>query len=362
MGFVQPYAAQWLKENTTPGSFAHVGGHFALGAFNALANGGSGTDAALSGAGAAGVEMAIPQLAQRLYGTSDPDKLTAGQKANLKTAAALFGTAVGGAGGNALNAANAGSAAENAVGNNWLTPEENARRKELQHFIDKAREEMINEDFSYNKKPPSDEYQKAYKELRDLDKLSERRDYEFNQAYDNCRNNAECEQFYYLHVTLRDKLNEPGIEQFKRDREKGKLKDNWVIETDDKNAFHNFSDDGRKVLEPYPNMKYSHKNGQYEVIVNKSSGEIVTLPSNSGTFNYYPPGPITSVASINHMDYDVDPWMDFGSGRGDNTTYDSRRNNSGGLKYIFGEFGDLNYKVIDEFQRIDKEKTRNGKD
>ncbi|SUX24808.1 Peptidase C39 family [Cardiobacterium valvarum] len=121
MGFVQPYAAQWIKENTSPGSFAHVGGHFALGALNALANGGSGTDAALSGAGAAGAEMAIPQLAQRLYGTSDPDKLTAEQKANLKAAAALFGTAVGGAGGNAVNAANAGSAAENAVGNNWLS-------------------------------------------------------------------------------------------------------------------------------------------------------------------------------------------------------------------------------------------------
>ena len=125
MAFTQPYAAQW-KGNTIPGSFAHVLGHGGLAAFYALANGGSGGDAALSGAAAAGAEMAIPQLAQRLYGTSDPDKLTAEQKANLKTAAALFGTAVGGAGGNAVNAANAGSAAENALGNNWTSEKTSA--------------------------------------------------------------------------------------------------------------------------------------------------------------------------------------------------------------------------------------------
>ena len=144
-----------------------------------------------------------------------------------------------------------------------------------------------------------------------------------------------------------------------RVRKNGKLEDNWKLEPNDRNAFHNFGDDGTTVPPKglYPNAKYSHKNGQYEVIVNKNTGEIVTLPSNAGTFNYYPPGASkVSVASMHHMDYDVDPWMDFGSGRGDNTTYDSRRNNSGGLKYIFGEFGDPNYKAIDEFQRIDKEK------
>ena len=351
MGFVQPYAAQWLKENTTPGSFAHVGGHFALGAFNALANGGNGGDALLSGTAAGAAEIAIPQLAQRLYGTSDPNKLTAVQKANLKAAAALFGTAVGGAGGNAVNAANAGSAAENAVGNNWLTPEENARREELQSFIDKARVEM------YSGKLSSDEFLKASKELRDLDELSEKRDHEFNQAYDNCRNNANYEQFYYLHVTLRDKLNEPGIEQFKRDRKNGKLEDNWKLEPNDRNAFHNFSDDGTTVppKELYPNAKYSHKNGQYEVIINKNTGEIVSLPSNAGTFNYYPNG-----EGIRHKDYDVDPWMDFGSGRGDNTTYESRKTNSPWYRFAFGEFGNSpNNETINKFNKIDKERKTN---
>ena len=356
MGFVQPYAAQWIKENTTPGSFAHVGGHFALGAFNALANGGNGGDALLSGTAAGAAEIAIPKIAQHLYGTSDPNKLTAVQKRTVLSLANLGGIVVGGAGGNPVNAVNAGSAAENAVGNNWLTPEENARRKELQIFIDKTIEEMSSENFSYNRKLPSDEYLKAYKELRDLDELSEKRDHEFNQAYDNCRNNANCEQFYYLHVTLRDKLNEPGIEQFKRDRENGKLSDNWIIEPDYKNAFHNFTNDGLKIFpEPYPNAKYSHKNGQYEVIVNKSSGEIITLPSSSGTFNYYPNG-----EGIRHKDYDVDPWMDFGSGRGDNTTYESRKTNSPWYRFAFGEFGDSpNNEAINKFNKIDKERKTN---
>ena len=97
MIFTQPYAAQW-KGNTTPGSFAHVGGHFVLGAFNALANGGNGGDTLLGGTAAGAAEIAIPQLAQRWYGTSDPDKLTAEQKRTVLSLANLGGIVVGGAG------------------------------------------------------------------------------------------------------------------------------------------------------------------------------------------------------------------------------------------------------------------------
>ena len=356
---------QYAKAHGSEGSAGHIAAHAALAALTTAANGGSGTDIATSAGTSAAAEIGAPLVAKGFYGTSDSSKLTAEQKETISNILGLAAAGTGAMTGNSATAYNAGKTAQNAVGNNWLTPEENARRKELQSFIDKTIEEMSSENFSYNRKLPSDEYLKAYKELRDLDELSEKRDHEFNQAYDNCRNNANCEQFYYLHVTLRDKLNEPGIEQFKRGRKNGKLEDNWKLEPNDRNAFHNFSDDGTTVppKELYPNAKYSHKNGQYEVIVNKNTGEIVSLPSNAGTFNYYPPGASkVSVASMHHMDYDVDPWMDFGSGRGDNTTYDSRRNNSGDLKYIFGEFGDPNYKAIDEFQRIDKEKTRNGKD
>ncbi|MFC0035792.1 hemagglutinin repeat-containing protein [Cardiobacterium valvarum] len=356
---------QEIKKRGLEGTPEHIALHTVMAGARTALNGGSTGEVLASAAITGTAEYSTPQLAKRLYG-KNIDQLTAAEKSALGQTIGALATGAGAmTGGNSATAYNAGKTAQNAVENNWLTPEENARRKELQSFIDKTIEEMSSENFSYNRKLPSDEYLKAYKELRDLDELSEKRDHEFNQAYDNCRNNANCEQFYYLHVTLRDKLNKPGIEQFKRDRKNGKLEDNWKLEPNDRNAFHNFSDDGTTVPPKglYPNAKYSHKNGQYEVIVNKNTGEIVTLPSNAGTFNYYPPGASkVSVASMHHMDYDVDPWMDFGSGRGDNTTYDSRRNNSGGLKYIFGEFGDPNYKAIDEFQRIDKEKTSNGQD
>ena len=64
------------------------------------------------------------------------------------------------------------------------------------------------------------------------------------------------------------------------------------------------------------------------MIVDKKTGKIVTTPSNAGTFNYY-------ADSLGHIDYDVDPWADFGSGNGDNTSYDIRHSGSG---KFFGEF------------------------
>lgn len=105
----------------------------------------------------------------------------------------------------------------------------------------------------------------------------------------------------------------------------------------------------------YANSKYVHKNGQYEVIVDRNNN-IVTLPSSTGTFNYYP-----ATERILHMDYDVDPWMDFGSGNGDNTTYDSRKNNSYyyflNIGSAFGEFiFSPNQGAIDKFNLIDYKK------
>ena len=105
----------------------------------------------------------------------------------------------------------------------------------------------------------------------------------------------------------------------------------------------------------FANTKYVHKNGQYEVIVDRNNN-IVTLPSSTGTFNYYP-----ATERILHMDYDVDPWMDFGSGNGDNTTYDSRKNNSYyyflNIGSAFGEFiFSPNQDAIDKFNLIDYKK------
>ena len=89
-----------------------------------------------------------------------------------------------------------------------------------------------------------------------------------------------------------------------------------------------------------------HKGGQFEVIVDKKTGDIITIPSNAGTFNYYKD-------YIGHIDYDVDPWADFGSGNRDNTSYDLRHSGSG---IIFGEFKPWNDKESDikKFQEIDR--------
>ena len=106
----------------------------------------------------------------------------------------------------------------------------------------------------------------------------------------------------------------------------------------------------------FANTKYVHKNGQYEVIVDRNNN-IVTLPSSTGTFNYYP-----ATERILHMDYDVDPWMDFGSGNGDNTTYDSRKSTTDWTyRNIFGEFmfyPDQN--SIETFNLIDYKKRQNN--
>ena len=94
---------------------------------------------------------------------------------------------------------------------------------------------------------------------------------------------------------------------------------------DSKNAFHNFSNDGQSIRRnsdgTYPNIKYVHKNGQLEVIVDRNTGRIVTLPSNAGTYNYYPATGISN--NTGHIFYDINPWSDFGSGNGDNTSYSS---------------------------------------
>ncbi len=126
------------------------------------------------------------------------------------------------------------------------------------------------------------------------------------------------------------------------------MDDKWERVKDYKNAFHNYSKDGKNIVRnkngKYQNVKYVDKaTGQYEVILNRDFEDdtnpnlddyIVTLPSSTGTFNFYFPNNM-----IKHMDFDVDTWMDFGSGNGDNTTYYSRKSNSDWLsRGLFGEF------------------------
>ncbi len=201
------------------------------------------------------------------------------------------------------------------------------------------------------------------REIQELKNLSKQRDKVFDTAYKNCRAGLSCDNFYYLHVTQRNEWNKEGVELFKKqfnpklshEQQSEDFKKTWGKYEEYKNAFHNFSIDGKTILKnpdgTYPYAKYVHREGgQFEVIVDKKTGKIVNTPSNAGTFNYYKD-------LIGHTDYDVDPWTDFGSGNGDNTEYNLRRSGSG---ILFGEFGiwDDKDKAIEKFKEIDRKKKK----
>ena len=105
----------YFKENAQDGSAAHLVAHAVLGAAVAAA---TGTDAVTAGVSAATAEGAAPKVANWLYGTSDPDKLSAEQKGTISAIVGLAGAAAG-----ATTASNAGivasgSAAQMAVEDN----------------------------------------------------------------------------------------------------------------------------------------------------------------------------------------------------------------------------------------------------
>lgn len=82
----------------------------------------------------------------------------------------------------------------------------------------------------------------------------------------------------------------------------------------------------------YRFKKFVSKDGYREVIIDSGKdgilkpneikiSNIVTDPTNSGSYNYYSP----TDEGIKHKDYDVDPYIDFGSGKGDRTILGDRR-------------------------------------
>ena len=163
-------------------------------------------------------------------------------------------------------------------------------------------------------------------EIRALEKLDKARDKEFNIAYDNCRSGAGCEVFYDLHVTQRQKWNAGAETSFKENR------DDWIKMKDEENIFHNFNSNGvpeKMSNGQYRYKKFVHKNGQFEVIIDTLDGDlskddysrIVRDPTNAGTYNYYAPRD----DGLKHLVYDVDPYIDFGSGKNDRTDLGDRR-------------------------------------
>ena len=103
----------------TEGSATHIASHMALGAVVSALGGNDAVSGALA---AGGAEALVPLFSKAMYGTTDPEKLTAADKQNLSNMARLFGAAVGAATGSgaangyadvAQGSLNAGNAVEN---------------------------------------------------------------------------------------------------------------------------------------------------------------------------------------------------------------------------------------------------------
>ena len=104
-------------ELTADQKAAHILAHTLLGAAVAAAGG---NDALSAGLAAGGAEAAAPVLARWLYGTNNPEQLTAEQKDVISSIAGLAGAATGAATGNMADVVAGSMGAQNAVESNFL--------------------------------------------------------------------------------------------------------------------------------------------------------------------------------------------------------------------------------------------------
>ena len=114
---------QEFKKHNKEGSATHIASHMALGAVVSALGGNDAVNGALA---AGGAEALVPLFSKAMYGTTDPEQLTAEDKQNLSNMARLFGAAVGAATGNGAangyaDVAQGSLNAGNAVENNGLT-------------------------------------------------------------------------------------------------------------------------------------------------------------------------------------------------------------------------------------------------
>ena len=115
---------QEFKKHNQEGTAAHIASHMALGAVVSALGGNDAVSGALA---AGGAEALVPLFSKAMYGTTDPEKLTAADKQNLSNMARLFGAAVGAATSNGAangyaDVAQGSLNAGNAVDNNSLHP------------------------------------------------------------------------------------------------------------------------------------------------------------------------------------------------------------------------------------------------
>ncbi|UXZ04802.1 hemagglutinin repeat-containing protein [Moraxella nasicaprae] len=282
------------------GGVYRVALHTAVGAL------GTGTIEGAISAGA--TAYTIPKIDEYLkeQGFDETTRQTA-----LLTLSAGIGATVGGD--TASTANNAGQ-----VQWNYLSHKENERLRELK----KEKAGLSN---AYGN-CVSQRCAEITREIKVLEDLSKQRDKAFDKAYTDCRAGKDCNQFYYLHVIQRRDWNKDAEELFKVNRS------DWKLMEDYQNAFHNYNANGIPEKLPNGNYRYKkfvHNNGQMEIIIDTKDGilsdddytRIVRDPTNAGTFNYYAPSDASG-----HKLYDVDPYTNFGNGKGDKTTLSNRKN------------------------------------
>ena len=137
---------QYFKEQGKEGSFEHIATHAVIGALTSAANGGN----ALSGAVSAGGAEYIAKVTAETLFQKDAKDLTADEKQTVSSIAQLVGVVSGSVtGDSSVNAYIGNLNAENAVNNNFLTPEDRTRYNELTQKIlkgtatDKEKQEWI---------------------------------------------------------------------------------------------------------------------------------------------------------------------------------------------------------------------------
>ena len=288
-------AKKWAE-----GGVYRIALHTAMGAL------GSGS---LEGAASAGgVAYSIPKIDQYLEEQGFNKEV---RDTTLLALSAGIGATVGGNTASTVN--NVGQ-----VEWNYLSHQENERLRELR----KEKSRLSN---AYGN-CVSQKCTQITREIQELENLSKQRDRAFDAAYANCLAGKDCNRFYYLHVIQRNEWNRDAERLFRENRQ------DWIMMNDEENIFHNFNHQGvpQKMSNGnYRYKKFVHNNGQMEIIIDTKDGilsaddysRVVRDPTNAGTYNYYGP----RQDGWKHIIYDVDPYIDFGSGLGDRTSLDNRR-------------------------------------
>ncbi|MBR5940611.1 MAG: hemagglutinin repeat-containing protein, partial [Neisseriaceae bacterium] len=200
-------------ELTTSQKTAHIATHAALGAATAAANG---TNALTGAISAGGAEALAPIVAKVLYGKDNSQNLTADEKETVVAVTTAIGTLSGSiVGDSSANAYIGNTVAGNAVANNWLTAEQNIRKKEIEQLL---RQKLQLADSILGGDIDRAKINALMKELRALEKESADNDRQLEAAINSCIDYLSCDTLKKIHWDLRRELSEKGWAKFEQDR------------------------------------------------------------------------------------------------------------------------------------------------